>query len=127
MVAEVRGGASMRAVARAHAVSLSTVQWWVRRAGDRSLDEVDWRTRPPIPSTVHRTDTAVEDLVLRLRRELKDTSALGEYGARAIHGELAARRLPRGPSVRTIGRILARRGALDAGYRIRRPPPPLGW
>jgi hypothetical protein len=76
---------------------------------------------------VHRTDTAVEDLVLRLRRELKDTSALGEYGARAIHGELAARRLPRVPSVRTIGRILARRGALDAGYRIRRPPPPPGW
>ena len=38
MVAEVRAGASMRAVARAHAVSLSTVQWWVRRASDRPLD-----------------------------------------------------------------------------------------
>jgi len=127
MVAEVRGGTSMRAVARTHAVSLSTVQWWVRRAGDRALDEVDWCTRSPIPGTVHRTDTAVEHLVLRLRRELKDTSALGEYGARAIHGALAARGHPRVPSVRTIGRILARRGALDAGRRIRRPPPPPGW
>ena len=29
--------------------------------------------------------------------------------------------------MRTIGRILARRGALDAGRRIRRPPPPPGW
>jgi hypothetical protein len=31
------------------------------------------------------------------------------------------------PSVRRIGRILERRGARDAGRRIRRPPPPPGW
>ena len=75
----------------------------------------------------HRTEAAVEDLVLVLRRELKETSDLGEYGARAIHGELVARGHARAPSVRTIGRILERRGALDAGRRIRRPPPPPGW
>lgn len=31
------------------------------------------------------------------------------------------------PTVRTIGRILARRGALDARRRTRRPAPPAGW
>jgi hypothetical protein len=32
-----------------------------------------------------------------------------------------------GPSLRTIGRILARRGAVDARQRVRRRPPRLGW
>lgn len=31
------------------------------------------------------------------------------------------------PSVRTIHRILERRGALDGRRRVRRPPPPRGW
>src|SRR5205085_3688093 len=31
------------------------------------------------------------------------------------------------PSVRTINRILGRRGALDGKKRTRRPPPPTGW
>ena len=113
----------MRAVARAHEVSLSTVQWWCRRAGDLALDRVDWRDRPPIAARIRRTASAVENLVLSLRRTLKETSDLGEYGARAIHSELVAHGHA-GPSVRTIGRILERRGALDAGRRIRRPPPP---
>jgi hypothetical protein len=117
----------MRAVARAHEVSLSTVQWWCRRAGDLALDRVDWRDRPPIAARVRRTASAVENLVLVLRRELKATSDLGEYGAQAIHRELAVRGSAEVPSVRTIGRILERRGALDAGRRIRRPPPPPGW
>jgi hypothetical protein len=82
MVAKVRAGASMRAVARLHRVSLSTVQWWARRAGDLALDKVDWGNRSPIPARNARTAAAVEDLVLMLRRELKERSALGEYGAR---------------------------------------------
>jgi len=65
--------------------------------------------------------------VLGLRRELKETSDLGEYGARAIHRELVARGYGMVPSVRTIGRVLERRGALDAARRVRRPPPPPGW
>ena len=117
----------MRAVARVHDVSLSTVQWWCRRAGEFSLDRVDWGDRPPIAVRVHRTESAVEDLVLGLRRELKETSDLGEYGARAIHHELVARGHVLVPSVRTIGRVLERRGALDARRRIRRSPPPQGW
>jgi hypothetical protein len=31
------------------------------------------------------------------------------------------------PAVRTIGRILERRGALDGRHRRRHPPPPVGW
>ena len=117
----------MRSVARAHDVTLATVQWWLRRAGDRSLDHVDWSDHPPIPRRSRRTQGAVEDLVVVLRRELKETSALGEYGARAIYRELATRGHGLVPAVRTIGRILERRGVLDAGRRMRRPPPPPGW
>jgi len=64
----------MRAVARAHDVSLSTVQWWCRRAGELPLDRVDWSDRPPIAARVLRTASAVEDLVLGLRRELISVS-----------------------------------------------------
>jgi len=65
--------------------------------------------------------------VLSLRRELKQTSALGEYGAVAIRRELQRRRIRPLLSTRTIGRILERRGALDARRRVRRPAPPRGW
>jgi len=127
MVAEVRAGASMRSVARLHQVSLFTVQWWVRRAEELSLEDVDWSNRSPLPARSGRTEPAIEDLVLMLRRELKERSDLGEYGARAIYSELVARGHAAVPSLRTIGRILERRGALDGGRRIRRNPPPVGW
>src|SRR5258705_10906507 len=92
MVAEVRAGVPMRAVARAHHVSLSTVQWWCQRAGARSLEEVDWRDHPPIAGRIHRTAAAGEDLVLGRRRGRKGTRDLGEYGGPASHRELCARR-----------------------------------
>ncbi len=65
--------------------------------------------------------------MLTLRRERKDTSDLGEFGARAIRGGLEARGIHPLPSARTIGRILERRGALDGRKRVRRPAPPPGW
>ena len=68
-----------------------------------------------------------EDLILVLRRELKEQSALGEFGAQAIHRALVARGHPAVPTVRTIGRVLERRGALDGRRRVRRLPPPRGW
>ena len=71
--------------------------------------------------------TALEDEVLAARRWLRETSILGEYGACAVREELFARGLVEPPSVRTIGRILERRGALDARARLRRPAPPRGW
>jgi len=68
----------------------------------------------------------LERQVLTLRRALKH-SLLGEWGAAAIRAELLDSGVRQPPSVRTIGRILARHGALDGRGRIRRPPPPRGW
>jgi hypothetical protein len=65
--------------------------------------------------------------VLALREALRDDSVLGEYGAPAIHRELVAQGTIAVPSVRTISRILARRGVLDGRRRVRRPAPPPGW
>lgn len=95
-------------------------------AADAPPWRVTWADRSPVPRRVHRVDRATEDLVLVVRDELKH-SDLGEYGAVAIRQALEARGEPRIPAVRTIGRILARRGALDGWRRVRRPPPPRGW
>lgn len=124
----MRRGASQRAVARRFGVSLSTVQRCLARAAGARLDRVEWGDRPRTPHHSRRTEPELEDLVLSLRRQLATHSALGEFGALAIHQTLAEQ-LPTGtvPSVRTIGRILERRGALDGRRRTRRPAPPRGW
>ena len=128
MVAAVRGGASLRQVADQFSVSLATVQRWVTRAGGQRLDRVDWTDRPcGLPMPVNRTERDLEDLVLTIRKQLRETSDLGEFGAAAIHRELLARGIAELPALRTIGLILQRRGALDYRRRQRRPPPPLGW
>jgi hypothetical protein len=129
MVAAVRAGASQRGTARRFGVSLATVQLWLGRAADRHLDTIDWSDRTSAPRHTRRVDVDLEALVLRVRRELRETSALGEYGAEAVRRELLAMPdLPWPvPTARTIGRIFERRGALDARRRIRRPPPPVGW
>jgi hypothetical protein len=109
-------------------VSLRTVQVWVARAQDQRLDRVDWsdrlrgRRRP-----VNRTRPAIERRVLAVRHELRTQDVLGEFGAEAIQRRLADEGLWPLPAVRTIGRILARHGALDGAYRVRRAAPPAGW
>jgi len=132
LVARVRKKHSMRSVARQFGVRLGTVQRWVKHAEGQRLDRVDWSDKPSgCRQPRHRITTDSEDLILETRRELKDNSALGEFGAAAIRRTLLARRgkrkLKKVPSVRTIGRVLARRGALDGNRRVRRPPPPRGW
>src|SRR6266852_4825377 len=131
MVVSVRRGQSLRAVARRFHVSLSHVERWVRRAGDQPLREVDWSDLPSgCRNSPQRVPSRLEDAVLQIRKELKETSALGEYGAAAIQRVLRERRAGPGqvvPSLRTIGRILERRGALDGRRRVRRRPPPRGW
>ena len=114
-------------MARAFRVSLRTVQRWLERAADERLDRVVWTDRSRAPHRRYRTDAALEDRILSTRRSLRETSILGEYGAIAIRRELLARVELTVPSVRTIGRILERRGALDATHRVRRPAPPAGW
>jgi hypothetical protein len=129
MVEAVRQGRSQREVARACHVALFTLQWWVKRAEGRALDQVQWANRSRAPARVHnRTDLAIELAVLECRQRLHATSVLGFYGAQAIHETLwAEATLPRVPSVRTIGRILERHGALDRRRRLRHPAPPPGW
>jgi putative transposase len=128
MVRATRNGASIYAVAERIRVAPSTVRFWVRRAENQRLDRVDWSDRlPGRREPVNKTSRDVEDLVVSLRRALKETSALGEYGAAAIRWELQRRRVRPLPSLRTIGRILERRGALDGRRRVRRPAPPRGW
>jgi len=128
MVAAVRTGASQRAVARRFGVSLRTVQVWRARAADTRLDRVDWSDHPVgCRHSALRTPAAVEAQVLAYRTTLQRDSALGEYGAAAIHRALRADGAARVPSVRTIGRILERHGAFDGRQRLRWPPPPRGW
>ncbi len=128
MVSVVRCGESIASVAREFGVTRSTVRYWVARANKFRLDRVDWSDRPAGPRIpANKTASELEDVVLRLRRELKDDSALGEFGAAAILREMERLGLEELPSLRTIGRILERRGALDGRKRSRRPPPPRGW
>jgi hypothetical protein len=64
--------------------------------------------------------------VLETRHELA-AGLLGECGAAAIRQTLIERGTAGVPAVRTIGRILERRGVLDGRRRLRRPAPPPGW
>lgn len=127
MVAAVRRGASQRLVARRFGVSLRTVQHWVTRAAAQRLERVDWSDRRlGSHRAPNRTPARIEDRVLAVRGSLRKDSILGEYGAVVIRDALVAEGTP-APSVRTIGRILARHGVADGHRRQRRPPPPPGW
>jgi len=126
MVTAVRQGQSLRAVARQFGVGVATVAHWVERAKGQRLDRVDWSDHSSLPHRTRRTDTPLEDLVLQTRRELAH-SDLGAVGADAIRQALLTQGVAPVPSVRTINRILERRGALDSRPRTRRPAPPKGW
>lgn len=118
----------MRSVARKFKVSLLTVQRWVGRAKGRRSDRVDWSDRPRgRHPAINRTAHALEDLILKTRHELKERSDLGEYGAVALRDALDEQDIEGIPSIRTIGRILARRGALDYRRRKPLPAPARGW
>lgn len=128
MVRAVRRGKSRRQVAREFGVSLATVQRWLARAGEGRLDRADLADRKSgcRPGS-RRTATKSERVILELRRELREESDLGEFGAIAIRRAMIERDHASPPSVRTIGRILERCGALDGRRRPRRKAPPRGW
>ena len=125
----VRRGRSQRAVARKFHVALHTVQRWIKRAGLLKLDEVRWTNRPKTAHRVaNKTSTRMEERICIVRKQLQAKGALGFVGAQAIQDALSqsARKLHL-PSVRTIGRILRRKGLLDGQRRVRRALPPPGW
>lgn len=118
----------MRQVARSFGVSLFTVQRWVARAEGQRLDRVDWSNhRPGRMRPSNRTSEALEQTIVETRSALASTSALGEFGAKAIQRALLDQGLTDPPSIRTIGRVLERWGILDARTRVRRLAPPPGW
>lgn len=128
MVQAVRNGASQRDVARHFGVRLQTVQHWVKRAGGKRIDRVDFSTHSSRPRHVARkTPEAIITKILTARSYLKEQSILGEYGAEAIHRHLIDEGLSGVPSPRTINRILDRHGAFDGKRRRRTLPPPKGW
>jgi hypothetical protein len=128
MVAAARRGQAQRAVARRFGIGLGHLQYWLARTRGQRLDQVDWSNQSNAPRAHGRqTKTSVQRRILALRRELRQ-SDLGFVGAQAIQDALRIER-PDGrlPSLRTIGRILKRHGALDAVRRVRRSAPPAGW
>src|SRR3954463_1352231 len=126
MVAAVRRGQPLRAVAKEFGVAVATVAHWVERAKGQRLDRGGFSDRWRAPPQTRRTEAALEDLVLQTRRDLAQGD-LGALGADAIRQALLDQGVAQVPSVRTINRILGRRGALDGKKRARRPPPPTGW
>jgi transposase-like protein len=127
MVQAVRAGTSVRCVAREYDVSVGTVAYWVQQAQGKRLDRVHLEDRKPGRAS-NRTPAQLEQHILSVRRSLRDTSVLGEYGADAIGLTLAQDSSPEQvPSRSTIYRVLERHGALDGAHRQRRPAPPKGW
>lgn len=128
MVAAVRRGQRQRAVARRYRVGLGHLQYWLARSRRQPLGQVDWSDRSRAPrQQARQTSWAVQRRILGLRQELL-RGDLGFIGAQAIADALRAERpKTKLPSVRTIGRILKRQGALDAVRRVRRSAPPPGW
>jgi transposase len=133
MVEAVRAGQSQRQVAIAFRVSVSTVAHWVEQARGERIDRVRFANRKP-GRAWNRTPARVEQRILRTRRQLRERSVLGEYGADAIGTALQERATApsqkaagQAPARSTIYRVLERHGALDAAHRQRRPAPPKGW
>ncbi len=128
MVEAVQSGESIRSVAHRFRVSPSVVHRWVQRAKNQELDKVDWEDRSTVPyHQPNRTSQEVEDLIIKIRSELKESSDLGEYGAVAVRRALVERGYKNIPSIRTINRIFARHNVSKQIGRRRYPSPPKGW
>jgi hypothetical protein len=127
MVQAVRSGRGMRDVAMQFGVSVGAVGYWVECARGKRIDRVNFGNRKP-GLAWNRTPENLEQRIVSLRRELRETSALGEYGPEAIG--LALQKnvcLEQVASRATIYRVLKRHGVLDGARRQRWPAPPKGW
>ena len=88
---------------------------------------MDWSDHSSAPRRTRHLPLEIEDEIVRLRFVLRE-DILSESGPVAIARALA-HQVPREqqPSIRTIARVLGRRGLLDGTARVRRRPPPRGW
>jgi transposase-like protein len=123
----IRRGLSVRQVALRFGVASSTVMFWVKRVGKQRLDRIRWSDHSGHRTASNRVTESVEQCVLDLRKELKEQSVLGEFGADAIRQEMKCRKCNKIPARTTINRILQRNGMLDGKHRKRFTPPPKGW
>ena len=128
MVQAVRNEERVRAVARRFGVSPGSVLFWIKRCKGQRLDRFNFEDRRSGPRNPwNRTPVRKERRVLSMRKQLRERSVLGEFGAQAIYRVLREGGEREVPAVATIGRILKRHGQTDAQARVRRPPPPRGW
>ena len=103
-----RAAINVTAVCREEGVSRAVFYKYVDRVEREGLDGLEERSRRPRTSPL-QTPVDVEDLVVRLRKELHDTGL--DHGATSIQWHLSRQGgVEKVPSVATIHRILVRRG-----------------
>jgi hypothetical protein len=109
-------------------VSKSTVQRWVKFAGNIRLARIDFDNKKTgTKKPKNKTSPKLEKHILSLRQRLKEKSILGLCGADAIRNEMIQCGEKIIPTSRTITNILKRHGQIDKRTKIRRTPPPPGW
>jgi transposase InsO family protein len=98
-------------VCRDAGVSRKTFYKHLARYRAEGIEGIEPRSRRPHRSP-GRTPAAIEDAVVRLRKELADTGL--DHGATTIQWHLGRHGVPGVPSVASIHRILVRRGLVVA-------------
>ncbi len=103
-----RASINVTALCRDEGVSRAVFYKYVARVRAEGLDGLEERSRRP-GSSPQQTPLAVEDVIVRLRKELDDAGL--DHGATSIQWHLGRRgEIERVPSVATIHRVLVRRG-----------------
>jgi transposase InsO family protein len=103
-----RAAINVSAVCRDEGVSRAVFYKYVDRVRREGLDGLEERSRRP-RTLPHQTPLEVEDVVVRLRKELDDAGL--DHGATSIQWHLSRRgEVAKVPSVATIHRVLVRRG-----------------
>lgn len=112
-----RASINVSALCREAGVSRAVFYKYVQRVRVEGLEGLEQRSRRPRCSP-QQTSLEVEELVVKLRKELDDAGL--DHGATSIQWHLGRRDdLDRVPSVATIHRILIRRGLVVAQPRKR--------
>lgn len=102
---------NVSALCRDAGVSRKTFYKWVDRYRSEGVAGLEERSRRPL-SSPHQTPVAVEDEIVRRRKQLRDEG--WDHGATTVHCHLLrAGQVSEVPSISTIHRILVRRGLVS--------------